>query len=114
MSRTDGNNRTDGISFLDKDDLNKKMNIILSQTNYTEDEARLKLQSFNYDYMKVIKDYMGINEKKDNTVKSVNQEIYKQIRTTLDSSMKGYREKNPINVDQVASNFQESDERKNK
>jgi hypothetical protein len=27
--------------------------------------------------------------------------------------MKGYREKNPINVDQVAANFQESDERKN-
>jgi hypothetical protein len=92
----------------------KQINIIIGQTNYTEEEANKKLQTFNYDYMKVIKDYMGIHEKKDNTVKSVNQEIYKQIRTTLDSSMKGYREKNPINVDQVASNFQESDERKNK
>ena len=112
MSGTDGISRTDGINFLDKDELNKKINIIIGQTNYTEEEATQKLQSFNYDYMKVIKDYMGINEKKDNMVKSVNQEIYKQIRTTLDSSMKGYREKNPINVDHVASNFQESDERK--
>ena len=114
MSGTDGNTRTDGISFFDKDELCKQINIIIGQTNYTEEEANKKLQTFNYDYMKVIKDYMGIHEKKDNTVKSVNQEIYKQIRTTLDSSMKGYREKNPINVDQVASNFQESDERKNK
>lgn len=114
MSGTDGISRTDGISFLDKDELNKQINIIMGQTNYTKEETIEKLQVFNYDYMKVIKDYMGINDKKDNTVKSVNQEIYKQIRTTLDSSMKGYREKNPINVDQVASNFQESDERKNK
>ena len=114
MSGTDGNTRTDGISFFDKDELCKQINIIIGQTNYTEEEANKKLQTFNYDYMKVIKDYMGIHEKKDNTVKSVNQEIYKQIRTTLDSSMKGYREKNPINDDQVASNFQESDERKNK
>jgi hypothetical protein len=45
MSGTDGNTRKDGISFLDKDELVKKMNIILSQTNYTEDEARLKLQT---------------------------------------------------------------------
>ena len=114
MSGPDGISRTDGISFLDKDELNKQINIIMGQTNYTKEETIEKLQVFNYDYMKVIKDYMGINDKKDNTVKSVNQEIYKQIRTTLDSSMKGYREKNPINVDQVASNFQESDERKNK
>ena len=114
MSGTDGNTRTDGISFLDKDELGKHINIIMSQTNYTEEEAIQKLKLFNYDYMKVIKNYMGINDKKDTTIKSVNQEIYKQIRTTLDSSMKGYREKNPINVDHVASNFQESDERKNK
>jgi hypothetical protein len=44
-------------------------------------------------------------------VKSVNQEIYKQIRYSLDSSMREYREKHPINVDQVINNFQESNER---
>jgi hypothetical protein len=62
--------------------------------------------------MRVLKDYMGIPEKKDKQkIKSVNQEIYRQIRTTLDNTMKDYREKNPINVDQVITNFQESDER---
>jgi hypothetical protein len=106
----------DGISFFSNDDLNKHVKLIMSQTNYTEEQAIEKLKLFNCDYMRVLKDYMGIPEKKnDRKIKSVNQEIYRQIRTTLDNTMKDYREKNPINVDQVITNFQESDEReKNK
>jgi hypothetical protein len=107
---------TDGISFFSNDDLNKHVKLVMSQTNYTEEQAIEKLKLFNCDYMRVLKDYMGIPEKKnDNKIKSVNQEIYRQIRTTLDTTMRDYREKNPINVDQVITNFQESDEReKNK
>jgi hypothetical protein len=82
----------------------------MTQTNYTEEEARQKLQLFNCDYMRVLKDYMGISEK-EVKAKSLNQEIYKQIRTKLDSSMKEYREKNPINMEQVVTNLQESEER---
>jgi hypothetical protein len=41
----------------------------------------------------------------------VNQEIYKQIRLKLDNSMREYREKNPINIEQVVTNFKESEER---
>ena len=56
---------------------------------------------------------MNIPEKnKEQKVKSVNQEIFKQIRINLDNSMKAYREKNPINMEQVIDNFNESDERK--
>jgi hypothetical protein len=44
-------------------------------------------------------------------MKSVNQEIYRQIRTNLDRSMQEYRTKNPINMEQVITNFQESEER---
>ena len=102
----------DGISFFSYDDLNKHLKLVMSQTNYTEEEAIEKLKLFNCDYMKVIKDYMGIPEKKEaKKIKSVNQEIYRQIRTTLDNTMREYREKNPINMDQVITNFQESDER---
>ena len=87
---------------------------IMSQTNYTEEVARNKLIEFNYDFMRVLKNYMGIPEKKENnTIKSINQEIYKQIRGNLDQTMKEYREKNPLNIDQVAANLQESDEREN-
>jgi len=85
---------------------------IMSQTNYSEDIARAKLHEFNNDFMQVLKDYMGIPLKKNtNQVKSVNQEIYKQIRHSLDQSMKDYREKNPINIEQVTTNLQESEER---
>lgn len=85
---------------------------IMSQTNYSEEIARKKLKEHNNDYMKVLKEYMGIPEKKTvETVKSVNQEIYKQIRCSLDQTMKEYREKHPINIDQVTNNLHESEER---
>jgi hypothetical protein len=87
---------------------------IMSQTNYTEEVARSKLIEYNYDFMRVLKNYMGIPDKKENNkIKSINQEIYKQIRGNLDQTMKEYREKNPVNIDQVAANLQESDEREN-
>ena len=71
----------DGISFFSNDDLNKHVKLVMSQTNYTEEQAIEKLKLFNCDYMRVLKDYMGIPEKKnDNKIKSVNQEIYRQIR----------------------------------
>lgn len=85
---------------------------IMTQTNYSEEVAREKLALFNNDFMKVLKDYMGIKDnEKPRQIKSVNQEIYKQIRHNLDKSMKDYREKNPVNVDQVITNLQESEER---
>ena len=62
--------------------------------------------------MKVLKNYMGIPDKKENNqIKSVNQEIYKQIRHSLDQTMREYRQQNPINIDQVITNLQESEER---
>lgn len=98
---------TDNISFLSNDDIEKHVKMVMSQTTYTKEEATEKLRIFNYDYIKVIKDFMKIPEKKVE-VKTVNQEIYKQIRHTLDDSMRKYNEKNPINVDQIRENIQES------
>jgi hypothetical protein len=90
----------------------KHVKHIMSQTNYSEEIAIAKLQEFNGDFMQVLKDYMGIPIKKDtNKITSVNQEIYKQIRHSLDQTMKDYREKNPINIEQVITNLQESEER---
>ena len=88
----------------------KNIKHIMSQTNYSEEVAKTKLQEFNGDFMQVLKDYMGIPIKKDtNKIRSVNQEIYKQIRHSLDQTMKNYREKNPINIEQVITNLQESE-----
>lgn len=100
------------ITFISNEDIEKNIQIILTQTNYDETVAREKLKEFNYDYMKVIRNYMGISEKKQtNKVNSINQEIYRQIRHNLDSGMKNYREQNPINIEQVINNFIEADEK---
>lgn len=91
-----------------------KINKIMAQTTYTYDEAKEKLIYFEGDFMKVLKDYMGIkceSSDKNTKIKSVNQEIYKQIRHTLDNSMKEYREKNPLDMEQIATNLKESEER---
>lgn len=102
----------DGISFFSSDDINKHIRIVMTQTNYTEEESISKLKLHNCDYLKVIKEYMGIPEKNSKqNVKSVNQEVFRQIRLKLDSSMREYREKNPIDMEQVVKNLQESDER---
>jgi hypothetical protein len=106
---------SDGISFFSDSDLNDNVKKVMAQTNYSEEEALEKLKLFNCDYIRVLKDYMGIPvTNASQKVKSVNQEIYRQIRTKLDKNMKDYREKHPINMDQVITNFQESEEREKK
>ena len=81
---------------MEKPDISKEdelIQMVLRQTNYSETEARNKLKEFNNDAILVIKSYFGIAEKKaPEKVKSVNQEIYKQFRLKLDSSMKEYRD----------------------
>jgi hypothetical protein len=64
--------------------IEEKIQVILRQTDLAEEVARAKLTQHNYDHMKVIREYMGIAEKKAPTcVKSVNQEIYRQFREKL-------------------------------
>jgi len=80
----------DKISFIETEDIENKVQIILRQTDYSEDVAREKLKESNFDHILVIKSFMGITEKKIQPIKSVNQEIYKQLRYKLDSSMREY------------------------
>ena len=80
----------DTISFTNNNDIQEKVEMILRQTNYSEEEAKNKLREFNYDNIQVIKSYLGITEKKAPPIKNVNQEIYKQIRYRLDSNMREY------------------------
>ena len=78
----------DNISFINKDELNEKINMIMRQTDYDYDTSYSKLQEARYDHIKVIKAYLGITEKKAQSKKStsINQEIYKQIRKKIDVS----------------------------
>jgi hypothetical protein len=75
--------------------LDNHIALILRQTDYTKDIALQKLQLHNNNPLNVIKEYMGIlSTEKKAPIKSLNQEIYKQIRSKLDTSMREYREKN--------------------
>jgi hypothetical protein len=81
---------SDSISFTNNNEIQEKVEMILRQTDYSVEEAKNKLKEFNYDHIKVVKSYLGITEKKEPPIKTVNQEIYKQIRYRLDSNMREY------------------------
>ena len=66
-----------------KQQTNENVEIILRQTNYTEEEALEKLKEFNDDIEEVVKDFFGIKRKEKKPIVSYNQEIYKQIREKL-------------------------------
>jgi len=63
--------------------IEEKIQIILRQTNYTNEEAYQKLQENNHDHIQVIKTYLGVTEKKAPLAKTKNQEIYRQIRNFI-------------------------------
>ena len=62
-----------------------KIKLIVSQTNYSEEEAIELLKKHN-DPIKVIREYLGFKEPEPIKIKSVNQEIYKMLRKQIDIS----------------------------
>jgi hypothetical protein len=75
--------------------IKSKIELIMRQTNYSEKEASEKLEQFHSNEILVIRDYLGIPEKKE-TIKSLNQEIYKQIRYNLDEVMCDFNKRTKI------------------
>jgi uncharacterized protein with HEPN domain len=80
----------DNISLVETSEIEDKVSKILRQTDYTDEQAREKLKEFNFDEIAVMKAYLGIGEKTNAQVISINQEIYKQIRHKLDANMRDY------------------------
>lgn len=64
--------------------------LVIRQTNYNEEEAKEKLEEAKYNYMEVINNYLDIEKKQDDKKlnKSVNQEIYSQLRTFMSHTYK--------------------------
>ncbi len=82
------------MSLVETSQIDEKIQMVIRQTDYNEEKAIEKLKLFGYDEIAVIKDYMGITEKKaPPKITSVNQAIYKQLRTHLDTAMSNYRER---------------------
>ena len=78
------------ISIIDNDLLEKNIKIVMNQTTYSYDESKQFLLSNNNDYMKVIREYLGVKQQAPKTISSVNQEIYKQMRVRLDSCIRDF------------------------
>ena len=81
------------MEFEDKEAMLEKISIIIRQTDYNELTAREKLSEYNGDHIRVIKSFMGITEKKAPPVKSINQEIYRQLRYKMNDSIRDYNQK---------------------
>ena len=71
------------IAFVSNEDLEERIQLVMRQTDYTQEVAREKLTACNYDAIKCIKTYMGIPEKKTPSQVSLNQQIYRELRTQL-------------------------------
>jgi len=64
--------------------------IVMRQTLYSHDEAKVALEENDNNYIKVIKDALGIKKKESNKDSelntSINQDIYKNIRNFMDTA----------------------------
>ena len=84
----------DDIILVETDQIDAKVQIILRQTNYTTEQAKEKLQQFNFNEEDVIRDYFGVAKKTTpEKLTSINQTIYRQLRGYLDGAMNNYRER---------------------
>lgn len=84
---------TDTISFIENEALQEKIQIVMRQTDYNEEIAKEKLIENSCNHLAVIKIFLGISDKKEEPIKNVNQERYRQIRYKLDSNMREYNQR---------------------
>ena len=77
----------------DRNELLKRelVQVVCRQTELTTDEARERLEKEQYNYMNVLNNYFGIKDTKPENPTSINQQIYGEIRTLMDTGAKGYR-----------------------
>lgn len=71
--------------------LHEMIEMVVRQTDYSYEQAKEKLIEMKWDYKNVILDYM-CPDKKDNTkkAKTLNQEIFSQIRKQMDAASENY------------------------
>lgn len=72
------------------------VDIVLRQTTLSRDEVIERLSKNENNYLKVIEEFMGINKNKQKNNITVNQQIYKEIRTVMDGAANNFR--NNVNV----------------
>ena len=70
---------------------NEIIQIVCRQTELTEEEARERLEKEQYTHMKVLNDYFGFKEITPENKSTINQQIYGEIRSLMDTSSRNFR-----------------------
>ena len=66
--------------------------VVLRQTDYTEEQAKEKLEEHMFYLKKVLYEWMGVDIKKEEVKRSTgSQERYRVIRKTMDDAGKKFR-----------------------
>ena len=73
--------------------------MVMRQTSFSFNEAKEQLEINNNNYMIVIKEALGIKQKIDTEIKTLNQQIYTEIRGLMDNASDTYRKKKEIEED---------------
>ena len=81
--------------------INTLMNNIIAATNYNATIAMTKLYEHNMSADEVIAEYIKKNR---GEIKSINSEIYSQIRAGMNNVMRDYNERNPTDVETTIVN----------
>ena len=71
-------------------------NVVMRQTDYTEEKAEEELVKHKYDVMAVVREFINPNQKpnenkNEKIVTSANQQIYGEIRGMMDNASLRYR-----------------------
>jgi len=76
---------------MDKNELNELIECVLRQTSMERYKVIEKLNEYNFDSIRVIKEHFEIKEKKIEDLINVNQQVYREIRGFMDKAAKQYR-----------------------
>ena len=90
--------------------------MVMRQTNYSFDEAKTNLKNSNNDYMKVIREAIGVAPKNTAPVTTINQGIYKEIRCLMDTAAATHRRKKEFDEkkEQLIAHLKKQKEEKDK
>jgi NACalpha-BTF3-like transcription factor len=84
--------------------MDEYVDIIMRQTNYSREECIEKLKTNNMN--DIIKEYLGITKQVSTRKKSLQQEIYYQIRNQMDSSAKEFNKKQNEKLEKEINDLQ--------
>tara|TARA_Y200000002_G_scaffold171677_2_gene141665 strand:- start:15 stop:443 length:429 start_codon:yes stop_codon:yes gene_type:complete len=74
---------------------NGAISLIKTQTNYTEEQAKVKLEEHDGNYMNVIKEYLNPNfkDKKKKEKKTTNEKMMYEIRNFMDTAAEQFKKR---------------------